>query len=97
MGRRLMYYWTVLQRDECELVKKVYRSQKLLPVKNDWVLQLESELSDCGISLCEDDVKNMKKKSIQNHCERKNKKSVKKLSCILKNKTLKIGEIGPRK
>ena len=39
MGRRLMYYWNILQKDDSELLKKVYNSQKLLPVKNDWVVK----------------------------------------------------------
>ena len=57
MGRRLMYYWNLMQKDETELVKKVYNSQKLLPVKNDWVLQLQKDLLDCNITLSEESVK----------------------------------------
>ena len=37
IGRRLMYLWTILQKDDNELVKKVFDTQKKFPVKNDWV------------------------------------------------------------
>ena len=57
MGRRLMYYWNILQKDDSELLKKVYNSQKLLPVKNDWVLQIQSDLSACNISHSEETIK----------------------------------------
>ena len=51
MGRRLMYYKSLMQKEETELVKEVYNSPKLLPVKKDWVLQLQKDLLDCNISL----------------------------------------------
>ena len=35
--------------------------KKCLPVKNDWVLQLQKDLLDCNITLSEESVKNMKK------------------------------------
>ena len=66
MGRRLMYFWTIMQRDEAELVKKVYNSQKLLPVRNDWVVQIQSDLSDCDITLSEGAVRSMKKETFKN-------------------------------
>ena len=45
MGRRLMYYWNLLQKDDSELIRKVFNTQKLMPVKNDWVLQLQKDLN----------------------------------------------------
>ena len=38
IGRRLMYLWTILQKNEEELVSKVYQAQKLFPVKDDFVI-----------------------------------------------------------
>ena len=61
MGRRLMYLWTILSRDDSDLVKKVYNTQKLLPIKNDWESQVKQDLQACKIMLSDDDIKNMKK------------------------------------
>ena len=61
MARRLMYYWTILQKDDSELAKKVFITQRLLVTKNDWVQQLQSDLEECGITLPEARIKSMKK------------------------------------
>ena len=61
MARRLMYYWTLLQKDDSELAKKVFITQRLLVTKNDWVQQLQSDLDECGITLPEARIKCMKK------------------------------------
>ena len=61
MARRLMYYWTLLQKDDSELAKKVFITQRLLVTKNDWVQQLQSDLDECGITLPEASIKCMKK------------------------------------
>ena len=47
--RRLMYYWHVLHLDSSELVHKFYSAQKLKPVRNDFVLQIEQDKSDLGL------------------------------------------------
>ena len=65
MGRRLMYYWNILQKDDSELVKKVFNSQKLLPVKNDWFLTIQNDLSACNITLSEKEITNMKKETFK--------------------------------
>ena len=63
MARRFMYYWNVLQMDDTELVKKVFIAQKISPCKDDWIHQIREDLSDCDISLTEDEIKAMKKYS----------------------------------
>ena len=63
MARRLMYYWNILQMDDTELVKKVFIAQKISPCKDDWIHQICEDLSECGISLTEDEIKKMKKYS----------------------------------
>ena len=65
VSRRLLYYWSILQKDEEELVKKVFNAQKSFPVKNDWIHQIQNELETCGIEESEDDIK---KKSLTNLC-----------------------------
>ena len=51
MGRRLMYLWDILHKNDSELVHKVFESQKRFAVKNDWVLQIKSDLEECKINL----------------------------------------------
>ena len=66
MARRLMYYWTILQKEDNELVRKVFETQRLLSNKNDWVLQLKSDLEECNITLPEKEIKSMKKETFKN-------------------------------
>ena len=61
MGRRIMYYWNILQKDETEIVFKVFKTQTLMPVKNDWVLQLKNDLEECDIKLSDEQIRCMKK------------------------------------
>ena len=61
--KRLQCYWNILQREENELVKKVYNSQKSFSVKNDWFLQIKSYLNECEINLSESEISKMRKYS----------------------------------
>ena len=61
-----MYYWTILQKEDNELVRKVFETQRLLSNKNDWVLQLKSDLEECNITLPEKEIKAMKKETFKN-------------------------------
>ena len=63
MGRRLMFLWDIIHKTESELVKKVFYSQKSFAVKNDWVLQIQNDLSDCDISLTENEILKMRRTS----------------------------------
>ena len=60
-GRRLMYLWTILQKNDEELVSKVFKAQKLFPVKDDFVHQINEDMEDIGLELKEEEIKNMKK------------------------------------
>ena len=48
-GRRLLYYWTILNKSDEELVKKVFDAQKEFSSKNDWILQIEKDKMDFRI------------------------------------------------
>ena len=61
MARRLLFYWTILNKPDTELVKQVFRTQQLLPVRNDWCLTIEDDLKSLGIDLKEKDIQKMKK------------------------------------
>ena len=43
MARPLMYYWTLLNKGDSELAKKVLETQQLFTSRNDWVLQLQND------------------------------------------------------
>ena len=53
-------------KDETELCKKAFEIQKLMPTKNDWVLQLQKDLDECRITLPEESIKKMKKEAFKN-------------------------------
>ena len=59
IARRLMFYWSILHKSESELVRKVFHTQKLSPVKNDWCVQIQSDLEQCGIALTELEISSM--------------------------------------
>ena len=61
IARRLMFYWSILQKSESELVRQVLRTQQLSPVKNDWTLQISADLDMCGITLTELEISQMTK------------------------------------
>ena len=65
VSRRLLFYWTILQKDDDELVKKVFNAQKTFPVRNDWVCQIQSDLETCGIDQTEEELSKMKKGSFK--------------------------------
>ena len=60
IGHRLVYYWTLLNKPEEELVKKLFNTQKKFPVRGDWIEQVESDLHQLGIKLSEPQIKSMK-------------------------------------
>ena len=61
IGRRLLYLWDILRRNDSELVRKVFESQKSFSVKNDWVLQVHLDLEECEINLTELEISKMKR------------------------------------
>ena len=61
MGRRLLYLWNILNRNESELVRRVFDSQKALSVRNDWAIQVKRDLEECEISLTELEISKMKR------------------------------------
>ena len=65
IGRRIMYYHTLLQKSDDELVKTVFATQQQFSVKNDWIIQLLDDLSQCDIALSESEIRNMKKEKFK--------------------------------
>ena len=57
IGRRLLYLWYILSKDENEL----FDSQKTSSVKNNWAIQIKQDLMDCEINLSELEISKMKR------------------------------------
>ena len=65
ISRRLLYYWNILQKDEEELVRKVFNAQKSFPVRNDWIHQIQNDLETCGVEKSEEEISKMKKSTFK--------------------------------
>ena len=61
-----MYLWTILQNSEEELVSKVYRAQKLLPAKDDWIHTISDDLEVLGIPFDEETIRKTKQITFKN-------------------------------
>ena len=64
-GRRLMYFWTLLNKSNNELVKKVFATQKQFPSKNDWILTVKEDLQMLDLDLSEETIMKMKKQTFK--------------------------------
>ena len=64
-ARRLMFYWAILNKPQSELVKQVYLAQKLAPLKNDWVRQIEDDLKMYEIDLTENEISKISKEKFR--------------------------------
>ena len=56
-----MYWWEILQKGENELVYKFYSAQKLRPVKNDFVVQIQEDLLEIEWEISEMDALKLSK------------------------------------
>ena len=65
MARRLIFYWTILNKPETELIKQVFLAQSIAPLKNDWVNQIKDDLTALNIDFTESEMKNMKKEKFK--------------------------------
>ena len=61
MGRRLMFLWSLLHKNESEFVRKFLIAQQLNATKNDLCLQFDEDLETCGITLTMSEITSMKK------------------------------------
>ena len=66
IGRRLMYLWDILHKNENELVRKVFNAQKEFSVRNDWTTQVQQDLLECEIHLTEEEISRMKRITFKN-------------------------------
>ena len=79
----MMFFQTLLKRDDNEITKKVYICQKNKPVKGDWVELLAKDFTDIDMSMNEDIIKNETKAQFKS---RINKQLEKHMLAELKHK-----------
>ena len=60
-----MYYWTLLNKPNHELVKKFFNVQTQFTSKNDWILQIQNDIKILNIEKTDDEIKRMKKHSFK--------------------------------
>jgi hypothetical protein len=69
--RRLLYYQNVLQKQEDEIVRKVFVAQRNNPSKGDWILLVQEDMEKYNIGLSEPQITSMSmldfKKLIRKH------------------------------
>ena len=68
--RRLMYLWTILQRPEEEMLKKVYKTQKVVRTSGDWANIIEEELKTYNINLTDEEIEATSKYTFKNLVKR---------------------------
>ena len=61
VSRRLMFWRHIVSNDTSSLLFKFYNIQKSCRVKNDWVVQIEKDKNEIGLSLSDEDVATMSK------------------------------------
>ena len=61
IGRRLLYYWTIINKPENELVKQILKTQQISPVRNDWCNTVSNDLQMLDIDIDEEKIAAMKK------------------------------------
>ena len=89
IGRRLLYLWDILSRNESELVRKAFESQKSFSVKNDWAIQVQLDLEECEINLTELAISKMRRLAFKKLVNEKIQKPAAKYLISLKQKHLK--------
>ena len=67
-----------LNKPETELAKQLFQVQKLAPLKNDWIKQIEDDLRICDISLTEAEITVMKRANFKSLVNRSLREAVKK-------------------
>ena len=93
IGRRLLFYWNILNKPESELIKQVYRIQKLRPVRNDWCSTIAEDLKNAEIDLTETEIASMKKSTFKSLVNQKIKECAARYLLGLRQKHSKSKEL----
>ena len=66
IGRRLLFYWNILNKGKNELVKQVLLTQQISPVRNDWCSTVNEDLRSLNIHINQNNIAEMKKTTFKN-------------------------------
>ena len=86
IGRRLLYYWTILNKPDNELVKQVFRTQQLSPVRNDWCETIKLDMKSINFDIMENDIIGMKKSKFKSLLKNKIREAASSFLTDLKEK-----------
>ena len=61
MARKFMFYWSMLRKNQIELVKQVFVTQGQFPSKknDDWVSEVRGEMQCCNINYTDEEIKGL--------------------------------------
>ena len=69
--RRLMYLWHILSRDESELIRRVYETQKVAKNSGDMWALVEKDKSDLNINMSDMEIQGVSKEKFKNYVTQK--------------------------
>ena len=80
-----MYDWTLLRKNSEELVKKTFDIQRATPQKNDFILQIRSDMKYLNLTFSDDDISCMRKQALRSAIDERIKiESIRYLSSLRK-------------
>ena len=86
MGRKLMYFWTLLNKSETELVKSVFDAQCEFPSKGCWISEVKDILKSCKIYHTNEEIRKLSKINFKNLVKEKIQIKVMSYLVTLQNK-----------
>ena len=69
--RRLMFWWHILSRDECELIRREYETQKISNNSGVWIRLLENDRRELDIQMDEDEIQGVSKETFKKYIKSK--------------------------
>ena len=60
-SRRILYLHTILQKDENEILSKIYKAQKMKPSPGDFVNLVKNDCENIGLNMTEDEIRKIPK------------------------------------
>ena len=84
--RRLMYLWHILSREESEMIRRIYTTQKVSNSVGDWVRLVDADKTELGITLSDIQIQGVSKNVFQNFVKKKVKVNMSKKLSELKKK-----------
>ena len=66
-----MYLWHILSRDETELIRRVYNTQKVGHNTGDWFGMVEQDKEHLGIRMTNREIQGVSKEVFKNYVKKK--------------------------